>query len=25
MKLVNRERFSYANFNNTKFNKPVCQ
>ena len=25
MKLVNRERFSYANFNNAKFNKPVCQ
>ena len=25
MKLVNRERFSYANFNNAKFNKEVCQ
>jgi len=25
MKLVNRERFSYANFNNAKFNQPVCQ
>jgi len=25
VKLVNRERFSYANFNNGKFNKPVCQ
>ena len=25
MKLVNRERFSHANFNNAKFNKPVCQ
>ena len=25
VKLVNRERFSYANFNNAKFNKPVCQ
>jgi hypothetical protein len=25
MKLVNRERFSYANFNNSKFNKEVCQ
>ena len=25
MKLVNRERFSYANFNNVKFNKEVCQ
>ena len=23
MKLVNRERFSYANFNNAKFNQPV--
>ena len=23
MKLVNRERFSYANFNNVKFNQPV--
>jgi hypothetical protein len=25
MKLVNREWFSHANFNNAKFNKPVCQ
>jgi len=25
MKLVNRERFSHANFNNAKFNKEVCQ
>jgi len=25
MKLVNRERFSHANFNNAKFNQPVCQ
>ena len=25
MKLVNRERFSHANFNNPKFNQPVCQ
>jgi hypothetical protein len=25
MKLVNRERFSYANFNNAKFNQGVCQ
>jgi len=25
MKLVNRERFSNANFNNAKFNKEVCQ
>jgi hypothetical protein len=25
MKLVNRKQFSYANFNNAKFNKPVCQ
>ena len=25
MKLVNRKQFSHANFNNAKFNKPVCQ
>ena len=25
MKLVNRERFSHANFNNAKFNQGVCQ
>jgi len=25
MKLVNRKQFSYANFNNAKFNKEVCQ
>ena len=25
MKLVNRKQFSYANFNNAKFNQPVCQ
>jgi hypothetical protein len=25
MKLVNRERFSHANFNNAKFNQPACQ
>ena len=25
LKLVNRERFSYANFNNAKFQQNVCQ